>query len=224
MKIIKNKCILIAGLFCCISLAAQNYSGGNGTENSPYLISSKTDMESLATSVNNGYSYFGKYFLLTIDLKDITTIVGITPVGTTEKFFSGIFNGDGHNVEINITDISRLNGSIGLFGTIKNAEIKNLSVSGSILLGSHATPALRGYSYAGICGRAVNSIITDCYNTTDISIYNMTDLNVGGICGLVENTMIINCYNTGNLYARAYNGCLAWSSGIYGVADKYTYI
>ena len=38
---------------------------GSGTETDPYKIRSKTDLESLATSVNNGESYEGKYFELT---------------------------------------------------------------------------------------------------------------------------------------------------------------
>ena len=40
----------------------QDFSGGTGTENDPYLISSSDDLKSLATSVNNGEPYEGKYF------------------------------------------------------------------------------------------------------------------------------------------------------------------
>jgi hypothetical protein len=42
-------------LFTAISGFAQTYSGGSGSETSPYLISSKADMETLATTVNVGY-------------------------------------------------------------------------------------------------------------------------------------------------------------------------
>jgi hypothetical protein len=37
--------------------AATNFSGGNGTKQNPYLISSKTDMENLAINVNNADYY-----------------------------------------------------------------------------------------------------------------------------------------------------------------------
>ncbi len=68
-------------IFVCLFLAigtttAQTYSGGNGTENDPYLISSKADMEKLAMAVSLNASYsMGKYFLLTRDItEEVTTI------------------------------------------------------------------------------------------------------------------------------------------------------
>jgi len=37
-----------------IAIYAFAYSGGNGSKDNPYLISSKADMEQLATNVNGG--------------------------------------------------------------------------------------------------------------------------------------------------------------------------
>ena len=49
----------------------ETFSGGTGTEDDPYLISSSDDLKSLAESVNSGEFYIEKYFELTqdIDLK-----------------------------------------------------------------------------------------------------------------------------------------------------------
>jgi hypothetical protein len=50
-----NKLILLATcFFTALNVAAQTYSGGSGTENDPYLISSKADMKAIATSVLTG--------------------------------------------------------------------------------------------------------------------------------------------------------------------------
>jgi hypothetical protein len=63
-----------------LSVSAFAYSGGNGSEANPYLISSKADMEQLATNVNGGQAYSGVHFRLTRDLTGtsdtITTLVG----------------------------------------------------------------------------------------------------------------------------------------------------
>jgi hypothetical protein len=84
------------------SLATQTYSGGSGTEADPYLISSKADMATLATAVNNGTSYSGKFFLLTQDITEVvTTIIG-TIIGNGTSF-KGTFDGGGHSVNVSIS-------------------------------------------------------------------------------------------------------------------------
>jgi hypothetical protein len=55
-----QKKIILSLVFCITALSSFVYSGGNGTEASPYLISSKADREALATAVNAGNAYSGK--------------------------------------------------------------------------------------------------------------------------------------------------------------------
>ncbi|MDR1222739.1 MAG: hypothetical protein LBL07_07680, partial [Tannerella sp.] len=87
----------------CLSLAtgaafAQSFGGGRGTESDPVRISSRAHLEELATSVNGGATYEGYHFKLTADLSGITTVIG----NAQAFFFSGIFDGDGHTIELNI--------------------------------------------------------------------------------------------------------------------------
>jgi len=79
--------ILFFNFLSIVSTKAQ-FSGGWGTQNSPYLISSKEDLEELADSVkNNNISWptigwglnwsHGKYFEITQDITDPVII----PIG-----------------------------------------------------------------------------------------------------------------------------------------------
>jgi hypothetical protein len=229
MKVIMfkiNKLFMaFAILVCSIGATAQTYSGGEGTEQAPYLISSKTDMETLATAVNANDNYsIGKYFLLTQDItEEVTTIIG----DSYSTKFRGTFDGGGHKINININNISTAieDAYAGVFGCIEGAAIKNLGVMGSITMTSSYIAAWVG----GICGRIdVNypTIINNCYNTANISASSLS-LNwgawAGGICGDAWAATITNCYNTGNISAisESTEGYIVYAGGICGrVADN----
>ena len=77
---------------------------GSGTQDEPYLISTKANLELFATNVNGGTKYSGKYFKVTndIDLKgsstDQWTTVGIFNTSYDDSSpFSGNFDGTGHS-------------------------------------------------------------------------------------------------------------------------------
>jgi hypothetical protein len=94
---------------CCLLIAtgAFAYSGGNGTELNPYLISSKADMEQLATNVNGGQTYAGSYFRLTRGLTEANDTVSMVVGNSNTRYFSGIFDGEGHEIAVNQTGILR---------------------------------------------------------------------------------------------------------------------
>ena len=173
---------------------AESFSGGDGSEASPFLISSKTDMESLAAAVNEGESYLNTHFLLTCNLTGSNDTI-TTLIGETEKLsFKGVFDGGMHEVAVNQT---------GLFGWVMHGTIKNLGVSGYI-------QSVNASSYSdryvgGICGYLFNGSITDCYNKASISVKAgvFESIHTGGICGRNDNGSISNCYNIGELTVEA---------------------
>ena len=206
----KATLLFLVLLYLCsaVNLSAQTYSGGIGTEDNPYLISSNADMEALALAVNGGNSYAFKYFLLTTDLKGIRTIIG----NTSGRPFSGTFDGDGHVIDVNITTVGprlldpplffpprysyRLGLGVGLFGYIDNAVIQNLGITGSFEVSNSACGAI-----AGVAG---NSIIINCFNAAKITNTRLALVSVliraGGICGEINGSIVANCYNDGNIY------------------------
>ncbi len=194
-----NKTILliILCLFSVISSFAQTYSGGSGTESDPYLISSKADMEALATAVNGGNTYSGRYFLLMQNLTEITTIIG----NSESRYFSGNFDGGGCVVTANI---NMTNSYVGVFGYILDATIKNLGVEGSITRKSDTKKSYAG----GICGYMNSGNIANCYNESNVSSNSGSgsdNPHAGGICGYNRSGSIGNCYNTGNVASFSYS-------------------
>jgi hypothetical protein len=184
----------------------QNFSGGDGTMANPYLISSREDMELLAAKVNEGNSYYLKFFKLTRDLihsdDTVSTIIGSS---SSSRDFSGSFDGNGHEIAVRI-HTAKL--QVGLFGSIKQAHIANLCVSGTIESHDDTT------RYAGgICGFMYQSDIHNCCNTADITI--MGYANVGGICGSFDgNCSISNSYNTG--YIKGQGNAIGGICGVSG--------
>ena len=202
-----NKSIFLSIIcaLCALAAAAQTYSGGSGTEADPYLISSKADMETLATAVNSGNSYSGKYFLLTQDITEaVTTIIGNYNPPASTKPFSGLFDGGGHNINVNISTTAW---HAGVFGYVSSATIKNLGVTGSVTRTSNDDAYV-----GGICGYASSTTIDNCYNTGNISLYSS---HVGGICGSALSTTINNCYNIGNISLYSFSSSV-YAGGICG--------
>ena len=85
---------------------AEDYAGGKGTKEDPFIISSDLELAKLAHDVNTGSKMLmksGECFKLT---KDIDLKHGIwTPIGSTkcikknpDRYFAGIFDGDGHAI------------------------------------------------------------------------------------------------------------------------------
>jgi hypothetical protein len=203
----KKKFFLMVWLFFVIVNSSNlfAYSGGNGTERYPYLISSKADMEQLATNVNGGQTYSGNYFLLTRNLTEENDAVSTVVGNASNRYFSGIFDGGGHEININMSRIN-IDGTIyaGVFGCLSSAIIKNLSVSGKIISSTryNSHPCYAG----GICGYSSNSTIINSYNFCNVSSSssnNSSPSYAGGICGYSSSGSINDCYNTGNILSSA---------------------
>ena len=123
------------------ALAAGNasFSGGSGTAEDPYQISTAEDMFALANAVNQDkVSYEGSYFRLTKDIDLGNT--PWTPIGDSAsaegRQFLGSFDGGGYTISGLEVDVS--SGYVGLFGVVgrldrvSGAEIKKLRVEGKV--------------------------------------------------------------------------------------------
>ena len=128
---------------------------GKGTESSPYLIKTASDIEDLRDKVNKeGFSFDDTYFQLTAD---ITLPTGWKPIGVTKdgkkdlhnganlNVFSGIFDGNNHTVTIP-------EGGLPLFGYVQNTKIRNLNIYGTKIAGYGLVNNFEG---VGLSGTAV---------------------------------------------------------------------
>ena len=118
-------------------LYANSYAGGNGTQESPYIISNDLQLAKLALDVSKGQNT-DKYYRITADI-DLSKAIW-TPIGSyvydTNKTFKGSLDGVGHTVRNMrfdwynpISDKCRF----GLFTTIEGtsekwSDVKNLII------------------------------------------------------------------------------------------------
>ncbi|MNS75765.1 hypothetical protein D3C72_1092930 [compost metagenome] len=111
--------------------------------------------------------------------------------------FEGTFDGRGHKINnLYINDNSLSNRA--LFGQIKNANILNLTLSGTV------TGAKDKIS--GIVAYAENSNLENCNNYVSVNNTSASNYVTSGIAGYVKDTNVKNCKNYGNvstLYQQA---------------------
>ncbi|MDR1866632.1 MAG: hypothetical protein LBR08_13815, partial [Bacteroidales bacterium] len=174
--------------------AAQYFSGG-GTKENPYLISNRTELEYLATDVNNNIPYTGAHFLLTADI-DLSATAW-TPIGNKTSMFSGIFHGGNRRIR----NISISTGAyIGLFGQIGNgAMIDSLHIVSGNITGDGTTEyagALVGYVVRG----SSDIVIRGCSNAATVDMSNGSSSNtLGGAGGLVGGCKVVMSSGEGNI-------------------------
>ncbi|GHW02247.1 hypothetical protein AGMMS50249_0330 [candidate division SR1 bacterium] len=205
-------------LSCLLFLPTQTnaFSGGNGTQANPYLISNIADFNELGQylATQNDWSK-GKYFELTQDITEPITHA----LGVIDEYFPFQGNLDGKYHQIYLKQNITTSFAPALFGAITDANISNLLIDCDIYQDSTrlATAALACY--------ATNSTITNCKVTGNISGGGETggiiahawkttltnccfigDLkgtfDVGGLCGYATETKIFDSYVIANLTGR----------------------
>lgn len=195
---------------------AQNFAKGNGSSNHPYIIETPQELAFLASKVNSGNTFAGKFFLLANDL-DLACIEW-TPIGSYNNGFNGHFDGAGHTITgLSITkadiDTSGKNywhnsiECVGLFGLAGNKSyIGNLYIEGTIDINKPDAPEKDDVIAGGIVG-LTRGTVYNCHNACDISVSIPSDgtyINIGGVSGCYtwETGLIDSCSNTGTLFGQ----------------------
>jgi hypothetical protein len=124
-------------VFSLIAKTQDIFGGGIGTEEYPYLISTTDHLDQLATKVNNGNNYSGKFFLMTADLD--YSGKPYNPVGCMRsdgviRHFAGFFDGNYHTITnvqhiVTYTDVPSYIGVFGMVGT--DGTVQNLTLDQS---------------------------------------------------------------------------------------------
>ena len=148
------------------------FSGGEGTQSDPFLISTTDDWTELATAVGNGYNFNGLYLQLTNDLS-VTTMVG-----QGSNRFRGIFDGQGHTITVSYTGITE--DYCAPFRHISGATIKNLNTTGTIETSGRYAAGVVAYT-------RYYSTIENCRSSVTIRSNREGWAGHGGILGLKAN-------------------------------------
>ena len=137
-------------------------------------------------------------------ITEMTTGQGFVPIGQGTRF-QGNFNGQNYKIsnlyENNQTDV-------GLFGVVCDGIIKNVVISGNVILTTGKAPQESSYGYAGgIVGDITDTLhISNSYNWG--RIISETGI-AGGIGGKISvNINSINNYNTGIIQGKTKGGII----------------
>src|SRR5690554_5656103 len=163
-------------------------SDGLGTEDYPFILYNKQDLEDMKAKINAGNTFEGFYFVISNTYEE-TDLGNFSPIGIDGKPFYGSF--DGNHTQFTLA-IDTAGDYQGLFGRFGRGTIKNLSVVGSIKAGSYV---------GGIVGYQESGIIENVYNLATITAAS----NVGGLVGLQANGTIRVSYNDGDIDASGNN-------------------
>lgn len=187
-------------LFICFSnvFCYAQFAGGNGTYNSPYLISTAEQLSYVADNVN-------KYYKQTCDI-DLTNYIienstkGWFPIGSNYDPFTGSYDGGGYTIK-GLSINRPTTDNVGLFGYVKNGTIRNLKIETADITGKNYSSTIVGYA---LTAKIDNIIISGSIKGADYC---------AGAIGYSQNSTISNVQFSGNIEGTNYIG------GIIGVLN-----
>ena len=221
-----KKIICFFAVLVCISnvLAVVNWTGsstmwtlGDGTEESPYIISSPAHLAYLSAQVAAGQSFSGVFFKQTNDFDMKGTSYSFSPIGmSATRPFSGNYDGDSHYIE-NLKP-SAYNSSCALFGWAKSASIQNIIIESItfIATSSNSSNTYDNYEYdkvAAIAGYTENSQIINCINNADAIAYKAT--KAAGIVAEAQSSVITDCANNGVISNMAVTNTSVYDGAVF---------
>ena len=199
-----------------------SFAGGTGTEDDPFQIETAKQLAFLSYMVYSGsapasgtYYYSGYYFVQTADI-DLSGYYW-QPIGimydrngtSTNRYFSGHYDGGGHTVSGITTPIGTgyAYWYQGLFGYVRGqsstnrATITNVGVVDSFIQGEGYVGGIVGYissSYGPVTNSYSSATINSIGYTSGSDQYSYA----GGIVGGASNYTSVanNCYNTGSVF------------------------
>ncbi len=197
----------------------ENKEGGDGSPDSPYEISTATQLKNFATAVNDGSEKSAHAKLMNnINLNpgmtydddgqlsnpDDLTTWGL--IGTSSNEYTGTFDGNGKTIKNLYVKNTDGYGAQGLFGYLgSGGTVQNLTVTGSVT--SNVTESKVG----GVVGQNDGGSITDCAFSGSVSGGSYT--YVGGIVGQNRGS-VEDCDFTGSVSGNDYvGGVVGYNSG-----------
>jgi len=200
---------VLASVFICVSPRPgwAAFGGGTGQPNDPFVISTAEHIRAIGADPN----LWDKHFKL---MEDINLADGrnehFKMIGTADAPFSGVFDGNGHNVANLRVNTTAAEKCIGMFGHVmgKKALIENLR------LVNPSIEAPAGENVGALVGRLTTGTITNCQVQSG-RISGKT--NVGGLVGLhgadsesspFKFTSIVSCSSSADIFGKSIVGGL----------------
>lgn len=185
---------------------AEEFTGGAGTEEDPYLIATGEQLAYFSYLVNSGEKEISGKLVSDIYLNDVEKLKAgqenyeeihqWIPIGNRENKFTGSFNGNEHSISgmyINSTQ-----NSIGLFGWVDTGTIANIDLKDGAIIVKDSSSSDVG----AIVGYQTGGMISDSHSTNiEIVVEKSSQyVSIGGIAGVINyGASINNCYSNSNI-------------------------
>ena len=208
----KNFKLLMTFLLCLLGMAAKAQT---------VEISTVDQLKAFRDAVNSGTTYSGQTVKLTADL-DLSSEANWVPIGNLVAYpsqsFNGTFDGNGHKISnITCTDNTPNHAVAGLFGSVVNGTIKDLTVENVNITSTHYAGGIVAYTSNGptienckVIGGTIKSspeLLNGSYDNGD---------KVGGIMGYATAGSTINNCVVENVTIKGYRdlgGIVGYSAG-----------
>ena len=178
------------GVSAACLLQVRTVSNLADEEGTPYFeIYTPQDLVLFAECVNTrqGYSDLDARLCADLDLSEVCgqTLGAFTPIGSSDRPYTGSFNGCGFTIRNLYVDASKNSGLFGVIG--ENASISDLTLENAAVRGESYVGGIAGYNDGGtVYACAVNGAITGTYF-------------VGGVCGYNNGGVVNACAVTGSV-------------------------
>lgn len=234
---------------------AESFSSGSGTEDDPYIITSWEEYNHMQV-VGCGDEGIGVHFKLATDLNEHSNFYGDAvrneSIGTKDKPFQGVFDGDGHRA-YSYAVLFDVVGENGIVRNLKNtlvrdaiAKINNGFIEDCRGKGDTGEAYVRTSNLGAIAGENTGTIRRCFAKSEKKNPYDIDTKHsgIGGICGFNNGGIIEECYaeitirvrygravggiagdNTGGIIRNCYSRCYLVSEGIEagGIVGKLNY-
>ena len=204
-----------------VSTDDSKFSGGDGSKDNPYLISTKKDLEDLMFAKSE--QKLSSCYRLTRDIvmrenlfsaenvdengmhdyernkSSLNAGFSCFSIASKSQYpFKGIFDGNGHSISGMFFD-----NQCGLFSKCSNALICNLTIKDSYLYADYDVVSRVGM----IAAIAENTVIKNCHVKN--SVIYIEGCYCGGILGkAVSGVHIENCSYDGEIYGKKFTPCI----------------
>ena len=183
--------------------AESAFSGGTGSQEDPYLLSTTEDIQQLSNDVQKAIMYEGKYFKMTNDI-DMSSVENFLPIGNNieskdVKAFCGVFDGNNNTIRGIKASYKGVNSiGVGMFGVAMQATIKNLYMEDC----SFSADAL----VAPIVAVAMGTTVQNCHVGKNVKADAYKMFNAGGVvCGAMGMPCVIeDCSSAAYVHAGSY--------------------
>lgn len=221
------------------------FAGGNGTQESPFLIATPKQLVNCSKMVQESgldttmAIRYDKAYYRVINNIDMSDVKSWTPIGTgnnlemigipDKNMFLGSFDGGGYTISnFNIDSIASSDKVFfGLFGLVGGASISNVNINGNLTLKDSIVIDDKTYVMMGsLVGYNYGADIDNCYFSGSINGRLVSDygyIMIGGIVGNNDRGNITGCLvDINNIHSEGNSSIIGGIAG-YGSTGKLKY-